>query len=45
MQFDRYKVQGDERPDTVSENVYGKSTLDWVILLSNNIIDIKKNGH
>ena len=41
MQFDRYKVQGDERPDTVSENVYGKSTLDWVILLSNNIIDIK----
>ena len=41
VQFDRYKVQGDERPDTVSENVYGKSTLDWVILLSNNIIDIK----
>ena len=41
MQFDRYKVQGDERPDNVSETVYGKNTLDWVILLSNNIIDVK----
>ena len=41
MQFDRYKVEGDERPDNVSETVYGKNTLDWVILLSNNIIDVK----
>mgnify|MGYP001389679115 FL=1 len=41
MQFDRYKVEGDERPDNVSETVYGKDTLDWVILLSNNIIDVK----
>ena len=41
MQFDRYKVEGDDRPDNVSETVYGKDTLDWVILLSNNIIDVK----
>ena len=41
VQFDRYKVEGDERPDNVSETVYGKDTLDWVILLSNNIIDVK----
>ena len=41
VQFDRYKVEGDERPDNVSETVYGKDTLDWVILLSNNIINVQ----
>ena len=40
MQFDKYEVIGDERPDNVAEKVYGNDGLDWVILLSNNIIDI-----
>ena len=40
MQFDRYKIIGDERPDNVAEKVYGNDNLDWVILMSNNIIDI-----
>ena len=40
MQFDKYEIVGDERPDNVSEKVYGRDDLDWVILLSNNIIDI-----
>ncbi len=40
MQFDKYKILGDERPDNVAEKVYGNSNLDWVILMSNNIIDI-----
>ena len=40
MQFDRYKILGDERPDNVAEKVYGNDNLDWVILMSNNIIDI-----
>ncbi len=40
MQFDKYEVIGDERPDNVSEKVYNRDDLDWVILLSNNIIDI-----
>ena len=40
MQFDKYKILGDERPDNVAEKVYGNSDLDWVILMSNNIIDI-----
>ena len=40
MQFDKYEVVGDERPDNVSEKVYGRDDLDWVVLLSNNIIDI-----
>ena len=40
MQFDKYEVIGDERPDNVAEKVYGNDGLDWVVLLSNNIIDI-----
>ena len=40
MQFDKYKIMGDERPDNVAEKVYNSSNLDWVVLMSNNIIDI-----
>ena len=40
MQFDKYKIMGDERPDNVAEKVYNTSNLDWVVLMSNNIIDI-----
>ena len=40
MQFDKYKIIGDERPDNVAEKVFGSSDLDWVVLMSNNIIDI-----
>ena len=41
MQFEKYKIVGDERPDNVAEKVYGNDELDWIILMSNNIIDIK----
>ena len=40
-EFDKYQIHGDDRPDTVSEELYGTPNLDWVILMSNNIIDIK----
>ena len=40
MQFEKYKITGDERPDNVAEKVYGNNNLDWVILMANNIIDI-----
>ena len=40
-EFDKYNIVGDDRPDTVSEEIYGTPDLDWVILMSNNIIDIK----
>ena len=43
MQFEKYKVVGDERPDNVAEKIYDNDDLDWVILLSNNIIDIKND--
>ena len=39
--FDQYKIVGDERPDNVAEKVYGDDNLDWVILMANNIIDMK----
>ena len=35
--FTKYKIIGDERPDNVASKVYGDSTLDWLVLLSNNI--------
>ena len=40
MQFDKYKIIGDERPDNVSEKVYGTNNFDWVVLMANNIIDV-----
>ena len=40
-EFDRFQIHGDDRPDTVAEELYGNPNLDWVILMSNNIIDIK----
>ena len=39
--FEKYKIVGDDRPDNVAEDFYGESTLDWVILLSNNIVNIQ----
>ena len=38
--FTKYKIVGNERPDNVAEKFYEDATLDWVILLSNNIINI-----
>ena len=40
-EFDKFQIHGDDRPDTVAEELYGNPNLDWVILMSNNIIDIK----
>ena len=39
--FTKYKIEGDERPDQVAQKVYDDSTLDWVVLLSNNIINVR----
>ena len=43
VNFTKYKVIGDERPDNVAEKVYGNPDLDWVVLVCNNIIDIKND--
>ena len=39
--FTKYKIEGDDRPDNVAFKVYGDSNLDWLILASNNIINIQ----
>ena len=39
--FTKYSVQGDERPDQVAYRVYNDSTLDWVILTTNNIVHVR----
>ena len=39
--FTKYQIEGSDRPDNVAEKVYGDSSLDWVILISNNIINIQ----
>lgn len=39
--FERYTIKGDERPDNVAFKIYDDPSLDWVILLSNNIINIQ----
>jgi hypothetical protein len=39
--FTKYKIIGDDRPDNVAYEIYDDSTLDWLILLSNNIINVQ----
>ena len=40
MYFTKYSIEGDDRPDNVAHRIYADSTLDWLILLSNNITHI-----
>jgi hypothetical protein len=37
--FTKYQINGDERPDNIAYKIYGDETLDWVVLLSNNILN------
>ena len=39
--FEKYSVQGDERPDQIAYDFYGDSGLDWVILTTNNMIHVR----
>ena len=39
--FRKYFIEGDDRPDNVADKIYGDSTLDWVVLLSNNILNVQ----
>ena len=39
--FTKYQIVGDERPDNVAYKRYDDETLDWVVLLSNNILNIQ----
>ena len=39
--FEKYKIIGNDRPDNVAFEIYEDSKLDWVVLLSNNILNIQ----
>ena len=39
--FTKYEIEGDDRPDNVADKFYDDPDLDWVVLLSNNIINIQ----
>ena len=38
--FTKYSIKGDDRPDNVANKVYENPSLDWLILLANNITHI-----
>tara|TARA_S200000501_G_C20569841_1_gene632420 strand:+ start:56 stop:730 length:675 start_codon:yes stop_codon:yes gene_type:complete len=39
--FTKYIVEGDDRPDNIADKVYGDPTLDWVVLMANNVTNIQ----
>ena len=39
--FTKFTVAGDDRPDNVANTVYDDPSLDWVVLLSNNIVNVQ----
>jgi len=39
--FTKYKINGNDRPDNVAFDFYNDSKLDWLVLLSNNILNVQ----
>ena len=39
--FNKFTITDGERPDTVARDLYGKSTLDWVVLTTAGIINVR----
>ena len=39
--FNKFTITDGERPDTVARNLYGKSTLDWVVLTTAGIVNVR----
>lgn len=39
MYFEKYIIVADERPDNIANSFYGDPTYDWLVLLSNNILN------
>ena len=39
--FDKYEIMEGARPDTVAEELFGNSELDWVVLLTAGIINVR----
>jgi hypothetical protein len=39
--FEKYYIKGNARPDQVANDLYGSSDLDWVVLISANIVNVR----
>ena len=39
--FTKYSITGNDRPDNVAFEIYQDSSLDWLVLMSNNIVNIQ----
>ena len=39
--FEKYSIVGDERPDNVSEKIYKDPQYDWLVLITNNIQNVR----
>ena len=39
--FDYYYIEDQQRPDVLAQELYGDSELDWVVLTSNNITNVR----
>ncbi len=39
--FSYYEIPENTRPDVVAQNIYGDPELDWVILIANNIMNVR----
>lgn len=39
--FEKYQIINNDRPDNVAFEIYNDSTLDWVVLASNNILNVQ----
>lgn len=39
--FTKYNIIGDDRPDNIAYELYNDPTLDWLILLANNIVNVQ----
>jgi hypothetical protein len=38
--FEKYEIQDGDRPDTLARRFYGDDNLDWIIKITNNIINL-----
>ena len=39
--FDKYQIEQGERPDTIADKLYGNPGLDWVVMMTANIINVR----
>ena len=39
--FEKYQIVNNDRPDNVAFEIYNDSTLDWVVLAANNILNVQ----